>query len=94
MILYPCRYVQVDYDHACIFYWYFVQVLTVLDYLNLKQYKDSFLTEGIDGDIFSQLDDEMLEQDLGIRCKLHRLKLLQVISGKTSVMQLASSGKH
>ena len=71
-----------------------MQVLLILDYLNLKQYKDSFSAEGIDGHIFTQLDDEILEQDLGIHCKLHRLKLLNVISGKTSAMQLARSGNH
>lgn len=78
----------------CIFDNPLSQVLTLLDYMNLKQYKDSFSTEVVDGAIFAQLDDTILEHDLGVQSRLHRLKLLRVITGKQSVMQLASIGSH
>lgn len=62
----------------------FIQVLQLLDSLGLGQYKDGFSREQIDGALMVDLDDEILEYELMVQSKLHRLKLMRVINGKQS----------
>ena len=56
--------------------------------MNLSQYKDKFRTEQITGEILCELDDAALEVDLGIRSKIHRVRLMKIMSGKHSVSSL------
>ena len=60
----------------------FTQVLHLLDSLGLSQYKEVFSREKIDGALLLDLDNEILEYELMMESKLHRLKLMRVISGK------------
>ena len=57
-------------------------MLDLLDKLKLSQYKQVFLEEEITGSLLKEIDDEILEHDLKMVSKLHRLKLLRVIQGK------------
>ena len=65
-----------------------VQVLQLLDALNLSQYKRRFEEEVIAGDILADCDDITLEKELGVTMRIHRLKLLQMISGESSAKHL------
>ena len=47
-------------------------------------YQDKFVTEQVNGEILSECDEEVLKTDLGVTSKLHRMRLLKVISGKNS----------
>ena len=57
----------------------FIQVLNLLDHLNLSQYKDRFRQEVVDGEILSEIDESVLEQELGMTSKIHRLRLMMYI---------------
>lgn len=54
------------------------QLGEALTELNLKQYVETFRSEDIDGRLLVQMDDAMLEEDLGITNSLHRLKILNL----------------
>ena len=53
--------------------------------LNMSQYMKQFTSEQIDGDLFSECSDQILESELGISSRLHRLKLLRIIEGKNPI---------
>lgn len=63
------------------------QVLALLAAMNLHQYQATFRSEVVDGEILSECDDGVLENELGITSRLHRLRLLKIISGETSLAQ-------
>lgn len=55
--------------------------------LGLKQYCEVFKKETIDGAIFVELDEQVLEE-LGMTTKLHRLKIMRLLDGRQSVESL------
>ncbi len=60
------------------------QVLQLLEAMNLKQYSEKFTEEQIDGELLVECDAEVLESDLGVTRKLHRNRLIKVITGRHS----------
>ena len=54
-------------------------MLNLLDHLNLPQYKDRFRQEMVDGEILSEIDEVVLEQELGMTSRIHRLRLMKYI---------------
>ena len=48
----------------------------------MKQYKDNFTQYGVDGEVLADCDDEILQKELHISSRLHRLKLSKVITGQ------------
>ena len=54
------------------------QVLKLLDSIGMKQYSEVFQEERINGEVLADMDDEMMQSDLGISSKLHRMKLMKV----------------
>ncbi|XP_019858581.1 PREDICTED: uncharacterized protein LOC109586808 [Amphimedon queenslandica] len=56
-----------------------------LGLMGLKQYAATFSHELVDGKLFFELDDVMLEEDLGITSKLHRLRMMRIIRGEQHV---------
>ena len=58
--------------------------------MHLAQYKDIFASEEITGEIFAELDEEILQMELGVSVKIHRIRLMKVIDGKYSVQQILS----
>lgn len=63
----------------------YFQILSVLDAMGLHQYKESFIRESIDGAILLELDEEVLGSELGIKSKIHCVKLIKLISGEYSI---------
>ena len=47
--------------------------------LNLSQYIDKFVEEGVNGEILSVLDSSILDKDLGVKSGLHQKKILKII---------------
>ena len=45
----------------------------------MPQYKESFKREMVDGEILSEIDEVVLEQELGMKSKIHRLRFLKYI---------------
>ena len=60
-------------------------MLKLLDNAGLGQYKKVFIREQISGGLLKELDGEILENELRIASKLHRLKLLRIIEGRESL---------
>ena len=52
--------------------------------MNLGQYKETIARECVDGEILSELDEKSLEKDLGISSKIHRIRLMQIVTGSHS----------
>ena len=65
-----------------------LQVQQMLDALQLPQYKEAFAREEIDGEVLLELDDQVLQCELGINFKIHRIRLMKLISGATSAEKL------
>lgn len=55
--------------------------------MDLMQYKEVISREHIDGEILCDLDEQSLESDLGVAVKLHRVRLMKVITGCHSAKQ-------
>ena len=58
--------------------------------MHLAQYKDVFASEQITGEVLAELDEEILQKELGVSVKIHRIRLMKVINGKYSVQQILS----
>ena len=56
--------------------------MNLLDLMGMKQYQDNFKAEQINGEILADCDEEVLKNDLKVTSKLHRMRLLKLISGK------------
>ncbi|XP_065195464.1 uncharacterized protein LOC135826785 [Sycon ciliatum] len=50
--------------------------------LNMNQYKEKFSSQQVDGGLLLELDEESLENDLGMKSALHRKKIVRTITGK------------
>ena len=57
--------------------------------MSLKSYQDIFKREQVNGEILSECDEEVLSSDLGVSSKLHRMRLMKVISGKLCVSMVS-----
>ena len=62
-----------------------LQVGELLDALGLQQYKAIFKEEEIDGEVFVNLTDEILESNLYINSPQDRMKLMRVIQGSCAI---------
>lgn len=51
----------------------------------LGQYSGKVEAENVSGDSLRGFDEAMLERDLEVKSKLHRLKLIRIIEGKASL---------
>ena len=58
--------------------------------MGLEQYTPTFKQEQINGDILSTCDDALLQDELKVTSRLHRMRLLRVIEGTYSVLDIMS----
>ena len=65
------------------------EVRELLDSLNLSQYTDRFVEEGVNGEILSVLDGPILENDLGVVSGLHKKKILKIIEKLNSQQDIS-----
>ena len=56
-------------------------MLELLDHMGLKSYVEIFKREQINGEILSECDEEVLTNDLCVGSKLHRMRIMKIISG-------------
>ena len=59
-----------------------------MDAMELSQYKEAFAKESVSGEILSECDNDILESDLGVTSRLHRLRLMKIIDGRHSAAAL------
>lgn len=55
---------------------------SLLKSIGLDAYVERFVAECISGDIMQEIDDNVLNKELGVASKLHRIKLMRLINGK------------
>jgi len=65
-----------------------MQVLDLLDAMKLSQYKETFEVEQISGDVLMDCDEELLEKDLGVSKKVHRIRLMKIVQGQHSAKNI------
>lgn len=58
----------------------------------MSQYRDAFSVQHMNGDLMADVDEDMLKDDLHVKSRLHRMRLLKVISGQYSVSQIMAGG--
>ncbi|KAL5506262.1 hypothetical protein EMCRGX_G007873 [Ephydatia muelleri] len=68
------------------------KVLRLLECMSLAQYQEAFQKEQINGELLSDCDETMLQNDLGIASKLHRMRLIKVITGRHSAKSILDGG--
>ena len=59
----------------------------------MMQYTETFKNEDVNGKVLLECDDEVLANDLKVASKLHRIKLLKVVSGEFSAKQIMQRSK-
>ena len=65
--------------------------MDLLERMKLAQYKSAFEQESVNGKILLDCDDDILKDELGVKSRLHRIRLMQLISGETSVTEAGTS---
>ena len=60
----------------------------LLEVMNLKQYQALFMAEQIDGKILVECTEEVLQKELEITSKLHRVRLMKIINGHHSAVSI------
>ena len=53
--------------------------------MGLARYAQAFKEERIDGHLLFDLNEEILEEELGMSEKMHRMRLMMVITGQQCV---------
>ena len=66
----------------------YLQIQGLLQTLNLTHYLKTFHDEGIDGRLLSECDEQILEHELGIFSVIHRAKLMKIIAGRQSAVDV------
>ena len=56
--------------------------------MGLGSYESNFTKEQITGEILAELNDETLKDELGISSKIHRIKLMKIVTGRHSAMSV------
>jgi len=68
------------------------QVLSLLDAMKLPMYREGFSEETIDGEVLAECDEHILESELGVVNKLHRMRLMKLITGRHSTNYYFTEG--
>ena len=53
--------------------------------MGLARYAQTFKEERIDGHLLFDLDEGILEEELGMSKKIHRIRLMMIITGRQCV---------
>ena len=56
--------------------------------MSLGQYCDKILSEHISGEILMECDDAILEEEIGVASRIHRIRIMKLISGQHSAKSL------
>ena len=56
--------------------------------MNFTQYLKMFRDEEIDGQLLSECDESVLQHELGIPSVIHRAKLMKIITGRQSAVDI------
>ena len=65
-------------------------MVELLHALKISRYAEEFTKEDISGWVLVNCTEDLLEKELNVTSALHRMKLMQVIRGKTSAKALTT----
>lgn len=65
-----------------------LQVCELIDVMGLGQYKKKFMEEHISGEILLECDEQVLQDELGVQSRIHRIRLMKVVTGVHSAKSL------
>lgn len=68
-------------------------MLDVLNGMSLSQYAQRFEDEEITGELLCDFHEDILEEDLGVKQKIHRMKLMKLIGGHYSAEKILNGDK-
>lgn len=66
------------------------EVQRLLEVMGLEEYQEAFRRQQLNGDLFSDCDEDILVNELKVTSRLHRMRLMRVISGQYSVQDILS----
>lgn len=69
----------------------FLQIQDLLDAMEMQQYKDGFEREKISGEILAELTEEDLQKELGVASRIHRVRLLKIMTGHHSARDILAA---
>ena len=52
--------------------------------MGLQQYQETFRSEMITGEVLAECDEDVLQHELGVSSKIHRIRLMSIIKKKTA----------
>ena len=61
--------------------------------MGLSKYKEQFIKERITGSLLSELDEEILETELNIKSRIHRIRLMKIMEGRQSIDEFFDSNQ-
>lgn len=70
-----------------------MQVCKLIDVMGLGQYKKKFIEEHISGEILVECDEQVLQDELGVHSRIHRIRLMKVITGLHSAKALLDTNR-
>lgn len=53
--------------------------------MGLEKYRTKFIEEKVDGFLLLELDDYVLENELEMSTKLHRIRMIAIINGRQPI---------
>ena len=71
-----------------------LQIQLLLDAMNLSQYKKGFLQEQVSGEILLECDEDILEKELHVSSRIHRIRLMKIINGKTLTQDILNKSQY
>ena len=67
-----------------------VQVVSLFATMGLQKYSQTIAQERVTGDILFECTEDVLEKELHITSKLHRVRLMKLIDGSHSAIKILS----
>ena len=64
-----------------------------MDAMGLGQYRDKVLEEQLSGEILMECDETILQEEVGMTSRIHRIRVMKVITGQHSAKKLMEKTK-
>ena len=62
--------------------YFLLQVAGVLKAVDLPEYEEAFQRERVDGHVLLQLSEQILQSELRVDSRLHRIRIMNLAAGK------------
>lgn len=59
-----------------------------MEAMSLGQYSEKIQSEHISGEILLECDESVLQEEIGVTSRIHRIRIMKIISGQHSAKAL------